>query len=30
VLPDREQILAACVDIHETYLRAGVGCVAIM
>jgi pimeloyl-ACP methyl ester carboxylesterase len=25
VLPDREQILAACVDIHETYLRAGLG-----
>jgi pimeloyl-ACP methyl ester carboxylesterase len=25
VLPDREQVLAACVDIHETYLRAGVG-----
>src|SRR5436190_16171319 len=25
VLPDREQVLAASVDIHETYLRAGVG-----
>jgi pimeloyl-ACP methyl ester carboxylesterase len=25
VLPDREQILAACVDIHETYLRNGLG-----
>jgi pimeloyl-ACP methyl ester carboxylesterase len=25
VLPDREQVLAACIDIHETYLRAGVG-----
>jgi pimeloyl-ACP methyl ester carboxylesterase len=22
-LPDREQVLAACVDIHETYLRSG-------
>lgn len=25
VLPDREQIVAACVDIHETYLRNGLG-----
>lgn len=25
LLPDREQALAVCVDIHETYLRAGVG-----
>src|SRR6266700_6832325 len=25
VLPDREQLLAACVDIHETYLRSGFG-----
>jgi pimeloyl-ACP methyl ester carboxylesterase len=25
VLPDRQPALAACVDIHETYLRAGVG-----
>jgi len=25
VLPDREQALAACVDIHETYLRGGLG-----
>jgi pimeloyl-ACP methyl ester carboxylesterase len=25
VLPDREQVLAACVDIHETYQRAGLG-----
>ena len=25
VLPDRELALAACVDIHETYLRAGMG-----
>jgi pimeloyl-ACP methyl ester carboxylesterase len=25
VLPDREQILAACVDIRETYQREGVG-----
>ncbi len=25
VLPDREQVLAACVDIHETYLRTGLG-----
>jgi pimeloyl-ACP methyl ester carboxylesterase len=25
VLPDREQVLAACVDIHETYQRAGFG-----
>jgi pimeloyl-ACP methyl ester carboxylesterase len=25
VLPDREQLLAACVDIHETYQRAGLG-----
>lgn len=25
VLPDREPALAACVDIHETYLRAGLG-----
>lgn len=24
-LPDREAVLAACVDIHETYLRRGVG-----
>jgi pimeloyl-ACP methyl ester carboxylesterase len=24
-LPDREQVLAASVDIHETYLRAGAG-----
>lgn len=24
-LPDREAVLAACVDIHETYLRSGVG-----
>jgi pimeloyl-ACP methyl ester carboxylesterase len=24
-LPDREQVLAASVDIHETYLRAGLG-----
>jgi pimeloyl-ACP methyl ester carboxylesterase len=24
-LPDREPVLAACVDIHETYLRSGVG-----
>jgi pimeloyl-ACP methyl ester carboxylesterase len=25
VLPDREQVLAASVNIHETYLRAGLG-----
>lgn len=25
VLPDREQVLAACVDIHETYQRDGFG-----
>jgi pimeloyl-ACP methyl ester carboxylesterase len=25
VLPDREDALAACVDIHETYLRSGMG-----
>jgi pimeloyl-ACP methyl ester carboxylesterase len=25
VLPDREQALAACVDIHETYQRSGLG-----
>ena len=25
VVPDREQALAACVDIHETYLRSGMG-----
>jgi pimeloyl-ACP methyl ester carboxylesterase len=25
VLPDREQLLAACVDIHERYLRSGFG-----
>jgi pimeloyl-ACP methyl ester carboxylesterase len=25
VLPDREQALAACVDIHETYQRSGFG-----
>ncbi len=25
VLPDREQVLAACVDIRETYERAGLG-----
>jgi pimeloyl-ACP methyl ester carboxylesterase len=25
VLPDREMALAACADIHETYLRAGMG-----
>jgi pimeloyl-ACP methyl ester carboxylesterase len=25
VLPDREQVLAACVDIHETYQRDGLG-----
>jgi pimeloyl-ACP methyl ester carboxylesterase len=25
VLPDREQAMAACVDIHETYLRSGHG-----
>ena len=25
VLPDREEALAACADIHETYLRSGVG-----
>jgi pimeloyl-ACP methyl ester carboxylesterase len=25
VLPDGEQVLAACVDIHETYLRDGLG-----
>jgi pimeloyl-ACP methyl ester carboxylesterase len=25
VLPDREAVLAAAVDIHETYLRSGVG-----
>jgi pimeloyl-ACP methyl ester carboxylesterase len=25
VLPDREQVLAACVDIHETYQRTGLG-----
>jgi pimeloyl-ACP methyl ester carboxylesterase len=25
ILPDREQALAACVDIHETYLRSGHG-----
>ena len=25
VLPDRELALAACADIHETYLRAGMG-----
>jgi pimeloyl-ACP methyl ester carboxylesterase len=25
VLPDRKLALAACVDIHETYLRAGMG-----
>lgn len=25
VLPDREAALAACVDVHETYLRGGVG-----
>ena len=25
VLPDRGPVLAACVDIHETYLRAGFG-----
>ena len=25
VLPDREAALAACVDIHETYLRSGAG-----
>ena len=25
VLPDRELALAACVDIHDTYLRAGMG-----
>ncbi len=25
VLPDREQVLAACIDIHETYLRDGLG-----
>jgi len=25
VLPDREHALAACADIHETYLRAGMG-----
>jgi pimeloyl-ACP methyl ester carboxylesterase len=24
-LPDREAVLAACVDIHQTYLRAGFG-----
>jgi pimeloyl-ACP methyl ester carboxylesterase len=24
-LPDREEMLAACADIHETYLREGVG-----
>jgi pimeloyl-ACP methyl ester carboxylesterase len=24
-LPDRDLVLAACVDIHETYLRAGIG-----
>lgn len=24
-LPDREPVLAACVDIHETYLRSGAG-----
>jgi pimeloyl-ACP methyl ester carboxylesterase len=25
VVPDREQALATCVDIHETYLRSGMG-----
>jgi pimeloyl-ACP methyl ester carboxylesterase len=25
VLPDREQLLAACADVHETYLRSGFG-----
>jgi pimeloyl-ACP methyl ester carboxylesterase len=25
VLPDREQALAACLDVHETYLRSGLG-----
>lgn len=25
VLPDREAVLAACVDVHDTYLREGVG-----
>jgi pimeloyl-ACP methyl ester carboxylesterase len=25
LLPDREEALVACVDIHETYLRGGVG-----
>ena len=25
VLPDREHALAACVDIHDTYLRSGMG-----
>ena len=25
VLPDREPALAACADVHETYLRAGMG-----
>jgi pimeloyl-ACP methyl ester carboxylesterase len=25
VLPDREEALAACADIHETYLRSGLG-----
>jgi pimeloyl-ACP methyl ester carboxylesterase len=25
VLPDREQALAACVDIHQTYQRSGIG-----
>jgi len=25
VLPDREQALAACLDIHETYQRSGIG-----
>jgi hypothetical protein len=24
-LPDREPVLAACADIHETYLRSGFG-----
>ena len=25
ILPDREPVLAACVDMHETYLRSGFG-----
>ncbi len=25
VLPDREPVLAACADIHDTYLRGGFG-----